>query len=66
MAANKRREKDVMKLLVSDFEVEMASESSNNEFLVKFCGPKDSPYEGVSYNDWLSMGYLKKKEPFTK
>ena len=37
-----------MKLLVSDYEVQMASESSNNEFLVKFQGPKDSPYEGVS------------------
>lgn len=47
-AANKRREKDVMKLLVSEYEVEMASENSTSEFHVKFNGPKDSPYEGVS------------------
>jgi ubiquitin-protein ligase len=37
-----------MKLLVSEFEVIMASETSTSEFLVKFEGPKDSPYEGVS------------------
>ena len=47
-ANNKRREKDVMKLLVSDYEVVMASEDSNNEFFVKFNGPKESPYEEVS------------------
>lgn len=36
MAANKRREKDVMKLLVSEYEVAMVSEATNNEFHVKF------------------------------
>ena len=46
--ANKRREKDVMKLLVSEYEVEMSSDNSTSEFHVKFCGPKESPYEGVS------------------
>ncbi len=35
-AVNKRREKDVMKLLVSEYEVEMVSEISNSEFHVKF------------------------------
>ena len=44
---NKRRDKDVMKLLVSEYEVEMANENSNAEFFVKFHGPKESPYEGV-------------------
>jgi ubiquitin-protein ligase len=60
MLANKRREKDVMKLLVSDFEVTLQdgqSEKSSagkvggtistNEFYVRLDGPKDSPYEGV-------------------
>lgn len=36
-----------MKLLVSEYEVEMANENSNAEFFVKFHGPKESPYEGV-------------------
>ena len=47
-AVNKRKEKDVMKLLVSDYQVQVINEALNNEFIVKFCGPKDSPYEGVS------------------
>ena len=45
---NKRKEKDVMKLLVSDYNVQVVNEALNNEFIVKFIGPKDSPYEGVS------------------
>ena len=45
---NKRKEKDVMKLLISDFQVQVINEHLNNEFIVKFLGPKDSPYEGVS------------------
>lgn len=48
VSANKRREKDVMKLLVSEYEVIVTNEVTNSEFLVKFFGPKDSPYEGVS------------------
>ncbi|KAK3268566.1 Ubiquitin-conjugating enzyme E2 5 [Cymbomonas tetramitiformis] len=42
---SKRREMDVMKLLMSDYKVEMASDSMN-DFYVEFWGPKDSPYEG--------------------
>ena len=49
-AANKRREKDVMKLLVSDYEVQLTNENTNSEFIVKFTGPKESAYEGVSNN----------------
>ena len=59
IAANKRREKDIMKLMVSDFEVVMAEHPSNSfasEFFVKFQGPKDSPYEEVS--DILIMSKL--------
>lgn len=47
-AANKRREKDVMKLLVSDYDVQTINENTNSEFIVKFSGPKESAYEGVS------------------
>jgi len=47
MVSNKRREKDVMKLLVSEYEVQMADENSSitTELIVKFQGPKESPYE---------------------
>ena len=47
-ANNKRREKDVMKLLVSEYEVTLLNESNTSEFIVKFFGPKESYYEGVS------------------
>lgn len=46
--ANKRKDKDVMKLLVSDYDVTLVNENSNNEFIVKMKGPINSSYEGVS------------------
>lgn len=42
----KRREMDVMKLMMSDYEVQLADENSISEFYVKFFGPKETPYEG--------------------
>ncbi len=47
--ANKRREKDVMKLILSRYEVALVNDKTN-ELFVNFAGPKDSPYEGVSSN----------------
>lgn len=47
---NKRRDKDVMKLLVSDYDVNLINDNNMSEFIVKFIGPADSPYEGVSYS----------------
>ena len=48
---NKRKEKDVMKLVMSGkFSVKLLNEESTSEFEVLFKGPKDSPYEGVSSN----------------
>jgi ubiquitin-conjugating enzyme E2 H len=47
-SVNKRKEKDVMKLLVSEYEVQQVNENSTNEFIIKFHGPKESIYEGVS------------------
>jgi hypothetical protein len=53
-----------MKLLVSQYEVHLPNESNTSEFMVKFKGPEDSPYEGVSKKEnsliyamlkWLRM-----------
>uniref|UniRef100_A0A7S0N8S4 UBC core domain-containing protein n=1 Tax=Chlamydomonas leiostraca TaxID=1034604 RepID=A0A7S0N8S4_9CHLO len=42
---SKRRDMDVMKLMMSDWQVELV-EDNISEFYVVFYGPKDSPYEG--------------------
>ena len=43
--ATKRKEKDVTKLLVSDYEVKVVDDTTNNDLLVKMKGPTNSPYE---------------------
>ncbi len=45
MEKTKRKEKDILKLTLSDFPLIFPKESSRDEFLVKLPGPKDSPYE---------------------
>ncbi|KAL1916253.1 uncharacterized protein VTP21DRAFT_5870 [Calcarisporiella thermophila] len=46
MSSPRRRiETDVMKLLMSDYEVTLVNDSMQ-EFYVRFHGPKDTPYEG--------------------
>ena len=48
-ANNKRKEKDVMKLMMSGkHQVNVVSENTMTEFEVLFNGPKESLYEGVS------------------
>jgi len=48
-ASNKRKEKDVMKLMMSGkFEVRLLNEDSTSEFEVMFKGPEESSYQGVS------------------
>ena len=42
--SKRRVETDVMKLLMSDHDVELINDNMQ-EFYVKFCGPKDTPYE---------------------
>ncbi|PIN05825.1 Ubiquitin-protein ligase [Handroanthus impetiginosus] len=42
---SKRREMDLMKLMMSDYKVEMINDGMQ-EFYVHFHGPKDSPYHG--------------------
>ena len=44
----KRRQKDVMKILVSGHKAEIVNELKMDELVVDFHGPKDSPYDGVS------------------
>lgn len=44
---NARKEKDVMKLLMSNYEVTITDENNHNDLYVIFHGPKESPYEGV-------------------
>ncbi|KAJ8499623.1 hypothetical protein OPV22_010175 [Ensete ventricosum] len=41
----KRREMDLMKLMMSDYRVEMVDDGTH-EFFVDFHGPKESPYQG--------------------
>ena len=48
MKSNQRKEKDVMKLLTSDYEIEIMNDNMS-EFTVILNGPEDSPYEGVSF-----------------
>lgn len=43
--SNKRRDKDVMKIMVSGYQVELPDESKMNEIIVNFPGPQDSPYK---------------------
>lgn len=45
---NKRKERDLMKLMMSDYDV-VRDESNSNEFYVTIQGPIDSAYEGVSF-----------------
>ena len=54
---NKRKEKDVMKLLVSEYDVQCVNDVTNNEFIVKFIGPKDSNYEGVSTKHHITFKF---------
>ncbi|XP_073027059.1 ubiquitin-conjugating enzyme E2-23 kDa-like [Primulina eburnea] len=42
---SKRREMDLMKLMMTDYKVEMINDGMQ-EFNVEFHGPKDSPYQG--------------------
>ena len=37
------------RIIVSGYDVELVAEDKMDEFIVKFKGPEDSPYEGVSH-----------------
>ncbi|PQQ02930.1 ubiquitin-conjugating enzyme E2-23 kDa [Prunus yedoensis var. nudiflora] len=51
---SKRREMDVMKLMMSDYNVETINDGLN-EFNVEFHGPKESLYEGGVWKILLSF-----------
>ena len=38
------------RIIVSGYDVELVQEDLMDEFIVKFKGPEDSPYAGVSKN----------------
>jgi hypothetical protein len=58
-AQNKRKERDLMKLMMSNYEVNLADENNPNDLYVIFQGPKDSPYEGVRiYKDIKYIGNM--------
>ncbi|CAM9922702.1 unnamed protein product [Ectocarpus sp. 13 AM-2016] len=61
MSPSKRRDTDMMKLMMSDFEVHIPDESSMHDFLVAFPGPKDTPYQG---GVWKVHVTLPKEYPF--
>uniref|UniRef100_A0A7S0G1R6 Ubiquitin-conjugating enzyme E2 H n=1 Tax=Rhodosorus marinus TaxID=101924 RepID=A0A7S0G1R6_9RHOD len=45
----KRREFDIMKLLMADHEVALCDEDRRSELYVRFKGPKETPYEGGTW-----------------
>lgn len=45
---NKRKERDMMKLMMSNYEVTTSDEGNRFDFYVIFKGPSDSAYEGVT------------------
>ncbi|TDH65888.1 hypothetical protein CCR75_006274 [Bremia lactucae] len=53
--STKRRETDVMKLMMSDYEVFLTDETKASDLDVKFNGPKDTPYEGGSWKIHVTM-----------
>jgi ubiquitin-conjugating enzyme E2 H len=58
-AGNKRREHDIMKLMMSDYEVEMSDDGA--EFYVGLDGPRDTAYEG---GRWRVRVTLPREYPF--
>ena len=44
-----RKDKDIAKLVLSDYDVTVDEKSHLKEMQVVFKGPKDSPYEEVNY-----------------
>jgi ubiquitin-protein ligase len=62
--SNKRKERDLMKLMMSNYEVNMSDEGRQFDFYVKFQGPKESAYEGVNY--FLILGNMENSCYFTR
>lgn len=54
-STNKRKERDLMKLMMSNYDVHLTDENNTNDLHVIFKGPKDSPYEGVNNTEFESF-----------
>mmetsp|Transcript_45398 Transcript_45398/g.125167 ORF Transcript_45398/g.125167 Transcript_45398/m.125167 type:complete len:222 (+) Transcript_45398:401-1066(+) len=52
---NKRRHQDMMKLMMSDYEVLIPDESCMHDFFVKFDGPAETPYENGSWKIHVTL-----------
>ena len=55
--ANMRKQKDIMRLMLSNHEIELVDMNAS-DFYVKFHGPKESPYEGVNQLSLVCVGRL--------
>ena len=58
--SEKRKEKDIVKLLMSDYKV-ITSPSNPHDFNVLFRGPSDSPYQG---GEWQIHVILPDQYPY--
>eukprot|EP00830_Metopus_es_P018528 TRINITY_DN6491_c0_g1_i1.p3 TRINITY_DN6491_c0_g1~~TRINITY_DN6491_c0_g1_i1.p3 ORF type:complete len:165 (-),score=13.31 TRINITY_DN6491_c0_g1_i1:270-764(-) len=58
--SSKRRQKDLMNLILSKYDVKIEDEKSN-EFYVAFAGPKDTCYEGGA---WSVHCFLPEQYPY--
>ena len=53
--SEKRKQKDIMKILMSDYEV-TRDDSTPNELIVNFYGPSDTLYEGGLWRINVNLG----------
>jgi len=56
--SNKRKERDLMKLMMSNYDVHLTDENNRNDLYVIFKGPKDSPYENVKNTKQKKLNFL--------
>ncbi len=62
----KRRDRDLMKLMMSNYKVTVPDDKNPSDFYVLFEGPKDSPYEGVKTYLILILGSLESSCIFSR
>ncbi|XXQ29673.1 E2 ubiquitin-conjugating enzyme [Plasmodiophora brassicae] len=53
--SSKRRDMDVMRLMMSDYEVHLSNEDSSSDFYVILHGPSDSPYTGGTWKIHVTL-----------
>lgn len=55
VSSSKRRHGDMMKLMMSNYDVSIPDESQMLDFFVKFDGPADTPYEGGQWKVHVTL-----------